>query len=109
MGTNFFLPENHILAQGMTEDQRHVGKASAGWKFLFQSHPHIVCLDGWKALLNKVGEVETEYGEIRPLDDFWKMVEETQSLRTHKGYVQHGPEWVHEDRGGYEFGHRPFF
>jgi len=73
MGTNFYIPENHPKAEGMTEEERHVGKRSMGWNFLFQGHPHIKTVDAWKAELNKYGQVEDEYGGLIPLDEFWEM------------------------------------
>lgn len=73
MGTNFYIPENHPKAADMTEEERHVGKRSMGWNFLFQGRPHIKTVDAWKAELNVFGAVESEYGVLIPLDEFWEM------------------------------------
>lgn len=64
-------------------DSVHIGKSSAGWKFLFNHND-------WKYFTNiqemkdwlKDQEIESEYGEVISFEDFWSMVERKQEIQS---------------------------
>ncbi len=66
MGTNFYLSDPACSGCGHVERIRHIGKRSAGWRFLL--HVEIesdvpVGLDGWEAEFRRPGfRIFDEYG-----------------------------------------------
>ena len=88
MGTNYYAVERKFAIH---RNIIHIGKSSAGWKFLFQGYqdyeldwnkPHISInsLDDWKKFLtNKNYGILDEYDDEISYENFFKMVEEKQS------------------------------
>ena len=64
-------------------DSVHIGKSSAGWKFLFNHND-------WRYFTNiqemkdwlKDQEIVSEYNEVISFEDFWKMVEQKQKIQS---------------------------
>lgn len=66
----------------------HIGKRSAGWRFLFNHNDwrYYKTIDDLIVFLNQC-EITTEYGEILSFKDFWSDVterQETQQSKTNK-------------------------
>ena len=64
MGTNFY-------AHTETGEVHHLGKRSAGWRFLFRAHPDqfdsLATLTGW--LENTPADIRSEYGDkLNPIE-----------------------------------------
>lgn len=83
MGTNYYLCFKPCPTCGHSQEQRHIGKSSAGWRFLF----HYVKgttenVEDWKSIINteiKEGaHIADEDGKTITPEQFWKMVEEQQ-------------------------------
>ncbi len=87
MGTNYYAVERKF---SIHRNILHIGKASAGWKFLFQGYQdyeldwnkpniNINSLEDWKEFLkNKEYGILDEYDEEISYDDFFNKVEEKQ-------------------------------
>ena len=81
--------------------QIHIGKRSAGWKFLFNHnnwkyYGSIQELKDW----TKTAQLETEYGQSLTWEEFWEDVEIRQ--QSQKSHSINDPHWyiIEED---YEF------
>lgn len=80
----------------------HVGKRSAGWRFLFnhndwEYYNSIQELKDW----TRTVQLETEYGELLTWEDFWEDVEACQQTqKPHSG--TYDPRW-YIVKEGYEF------
>lgn len=86
MGTNYYLHYNVCESCGRS-DSIHIGKCSAGWKFLFHWHHNIRNVNEYKDRMKQPGAViMDEYTEVISYDDFWKMVEEKQSEDPHEEF-----------------------
>ena len=106
MGTNYYLRENFCTVC-MRFDQRHIGKSSAGWKFLFHVTDKID-VDEWKAKTLQYRNwsdeegIFDEYGKQVSYDDLWKLVEDKQSEKAHFEVAEghhHKGAWL--DENGY--------
>jgi hypothetical protein len=93
MGTNYYLKTpgcsnacDHCSASVL----RHIGKSSAGWKFLFQAEPdwprdsayklwHTMVAD----TLQAGGHIEDEYGVHTTFKELTELIEAKQQLRSH--------------------------
>lgn len=87
MGTNYYtVPKKPTLYP----HHLHIGKSSAGWKFLFQGYQgyeleyekyiNINSVEDWKQYLKENDIlIFDEYDQEVSYDDFFKMVEEKQS------------------------------
>ena len=78
MSMNYYLKRED--APYLSEEERHICKLSRGWKPLFQGNALIRNLDGWRALLETLEEVEDERGESLPVSSFWDHVAYYESL-----------------------------
>lgn len=100
MGTNYYLtPYQH---------QIHIGKSSAGWKFMFRAHEDI---ESYSDLLDKLDTKEyyiiNEYNEIVEIADFMKIVKERgDNPRRYTKEVGGDDCW--EDSQGCQFLNRDF-
>lgn len=64
MGTNYYIDG---------DEEKHVGKKSSGWAFIFRDRPRYeTMLDVWTYLKDK--RIVDEYGQEISHDDFWTMV-----------------------------------
>jgi len=79
MGTNYFVTFEPCHACGEQPDDIHIGKCSAGWRFLFHYHPTLYQnMDDFRMwLMGK--HIKDEYGNDHTEKDFWAMVEERQT------------------------------
>ena len=96
MGTNYYLTKNSATVR----PPLHIGKSSAGWKFIFRKYEDleregyeeeyfnsIENVNDWKSYLeykttNDNYLIMTEYDEQVSLDDFWSMVEKKQKEKS---------------------------
>lgn len=71
MGTNYYV---HIRTCNNPEHDNlvHVGKASAGWRFLFNGGVHKTCQEWIEFLADK--NIVNEYGAHISVPKFWAMV-----------------------------------
>ncbi|MEU1787068.1 hypothetical protein ABZ553_14585 [Streptomyces sparsogenes] len=74
MSTNYFafgpFPGGEADSEGL-----HIGQHAGGWEFLWHAHNDhgLTCTDTWLRFLSREGvTIETEYGTVVPLTDFWK-------------------------------------
>jgi hypothetical protein len=98
MGTNYEVIYNKCSCCGRA-DSLHIGKSSAGWKFLFHKHEgKTETVQQWKDLTAK-GEIVDEYGKTWAYDDFWALVENKQSETryTNAGELIDGYNFVDSD------------
>lgn len=83
MGTNYFVevprtePCDECGCEGGTKTW-HIGKSSAGWKFIF--NPRLPSFKLWKQFLSAyVSNISDEYDQPIGFEDFCDMVEVKQS------------------------------
>lgn len=73
MGTNYYIKRKDDVSYEI-----HIGKASAGWKFLFNGHREygLLTLSDIKGLLNHDENlyIENEYGVICSYDDLLSVI-----------------------------------
>lgn len=88
MGTNYYYEPTPItptakcsccgrqLRCGACEaDARvHIGKSSAGWRFLFHATPEIRTFEAWKARIGAGGRIVDQYGKECTLAELEKTV-----------------------------------
>lgn len=107
MGTNYYLVKNSATVR----PPLHIGKSSAGWKFIFRKYEDleregyeeeyfnsIENVNDWKSFLehkttNDNYLIMTEYDDQVSLDDFWNKVEEKQKEKSECGYIIHIGEY----------------
>ena len=108
MGTNYYAVKNKI---SLYPQSIHIGKVSAGWKFLFRGYfkdyilenKEISSIDDWKSFLkNNDYIILNEYDEIISYDEFFKMVEKFQSNNNDDDFKYNG------NINGYRFSFREF-
>lgn len=115
MGTNYYH-RTDICPHCNRYKERHIGKSSAGWQFFFRGYNEQVVIssfEDWKRELQAEGRIFDEYGQEISYDDFVKMVEEKQNLKSNlnhydycigeaasRGYDMNN-DW--KDKEGYSF------
>lgn len=96
MGTNYYLLDD--------KGSRHIGKSSAGWKFLFEKRPwEQFNIDDWKRTL-QMGCIYDEYNMKYTFKDFWNLVESKQKEKPH---LSKEFPW-YEQIEGYDFANNEF-
>lgn len=84
----------------------HIGKSSAGWKFLFNGDDY-KSWNEWDSILDSSGEITDEYGEVWTWDDLVLKIEDkcdglsSKDEANDEGYNSNGDYWT--DPLGYEF------
>lgn len=75
MGTNFYLRRDPCPTCGRSDEQEHVGKQSAGWRFQFHGGNGLP--ESWQAWRGRIKEglLVDEYGERVSLEEFERLVE----------------------------------
>lgn len=74
MGTNYYLRTN-LCSCCKRFNEQHIGKSSAGWKFIFHATWELRSADDWfKEIENSHGLIFDEYGVERTIDEFKKLV-----------------------------------
>ena len=105
MGTNYYLKSNACKECGHCQSEKHIGKSSIGWKFLFRSHFQIQDFDEWVEELNDPFKlIYDEYGRKITLEKFLDLVNNTSQLKSHVGL----DTYIYEDNKGYEFRRNEF-
>lgn len=113
MGTNYYAIQKK---PSLHSSVIHIGKSSAGWKFLFQgyqglSNPlgymyddiNINSIDDWKSFLkNDEYVILDEYDDQISYDDFFSLVEDKQSTDNPDNFSDCA------NIGGYRFSFRDF-
>ncbi len=80
MGTNYYIKTKKCPTCGHKPEGLHIGKSSAGWKFLFQLYRDFYSnIETLKKFL-KGKQIENEYDEPISKKQFWKMVEYKQKI-----------------------------
>lgn len=77
MGTNYYVQRScpNACAHCMMEDQ-HIGKQSAGWKFLFRAHkPDLVDRAAWEKVIQGDAVVVDENCQEMTPAEFWEQVD----------------------------------
>ena len=79
MGTNYYQ-RTDVCECCNRYKERHIGKSSAGWQFLFRGYksdkdmPKIISFEDWKKELQLNGKIFNEYEVEIPFVDFVNMV-----------------------------------
>lgn len=117
MGTNYYVrtPGCEKACEHCSQSQLvHLGKTSAGWRFLFQADPEWPreeALARWRQRA-ATGPIEDEYGDLRNLDELLAMADSRRDLRSHMepqpdlGMYRRDEEYFQS--GGHEFSPRQF-
>jgi hypothetical protein len=81
MGTNYYLDIDVCSKCGRPSERLHIGKSSAGWRFLFQfiEDKARTPLE-WQSLIHN-NRIMDEYGDEMSEQEFWRMVEAKQTLQ----------------------------
>ncbi|MBQ6358600.1 MAG: hypothetical protein IJI97_06610 [Clostridia bacterium] len=113
MGTNYYAFGPH---KGKKADRvgLHIGKKSAGWKFLFRAHPNLqlTSLEQWVGYLSRPDvEVSDEYGAEIDLTEMVTTMTEKEGpdgtpLRGHSEYQDGKDRYAHN---GFDFSTQDFF
>lgn len=91
VSTNFFLnPKSPCSTCGLTDHREnlHIGKRSAGWRFLFHAYPEkgLITTAAWESYLKEAidvgGCILDEYDELIPLEKFIALVRDLVMLQT---------------------------
>jgi len=85
MGTNFYVIKNHCSHCGRYENI-HLGKSSAGSRFLFHYQVNMVDIID-VILLTRNNKIENEYEQEISFDDFWGMVQNKQSEKQNESML----------------------
>ena len=115
MSMNYYIPDDAPGYEDLTEEERHIGKSSVGWIFLFQANPYIKSVKAWRLLLNEIGEVQSEYGSKQSVHDFFAFVENKQNSGEYESHIEYLQEKGYDDSTlfrdaeGYEFCTSEFF
>lgn len=111
MGTNYYAIKRKL---SLYNSAIHIGKSSAGWKFLFRGYQdrewnygvdklNINSIDDWKKYIKEKDlAIFDEYDEEISYDDFFEFVEEKQKEENKDNFV----DCANID--GYRFSYRDF-
>ncbi|MES9522429.1 hypothetical protein [Streptomyces capoamus] len=115
MGTNYYVHTPacpNACEHCSASEELHLGKSSAGWRFLHQAEsewPREQARSLWLERA-KLGEIRDEYGRTVTLDDLLAMIDAKQGGQSHTTYVS--PVWGRSDADfdcdGYDFCDRYF-
>lgn len=83
MGTNYYL-ETYTCPHCGLNQEYHIGKSSAGWRFLFDNFKDFETIDELKNFISTRGIIIDEYDRIVKFEEFWNKVEEKQKEKEHK-------------------------
>lgn len=99
MGTNYYtLKKEPCPTCAHGGEDYHIGKSSAGWKFLFASYPNegLTTAAKWREFL-ETRKIRDEYGDEIDHSEFWQQVDGKQAdpdnwtLETYPVGWRHGP------------------
>lgn len=103
------LQGNLSVVKAMLEsfDSIHIGKSSAGWRFLFDhNNQHWDTFEQYKEWISQF-EIYSEYGTKYTQEEFWNIVEEKQSSVNAIEKTKNPAWYIIID--GYEFSSSPDF
>lgn len=107
MGTNYYAYENECKTCHRADELFHIGKASAGWKFLFKDNGM-----SYDATMRRIKAekliIKDEYGRKISIRAFKQMVEERQSLKRHETETNYGVTFITRQINGYDFAEGEF-
>lgn len=111
MGTNYFLRIDCCDKCGRSDEERHIGKASAGWTFSFQGYHDydypIKSFADWKAEIDREDTaIYDEYGRNVDKNEFYNLVEKKKSERLNHTVESSKHQWgddVWVDEEGHSF------
>jgi len=104
MGTNYYARYSPCKACGRYFTEKHIGKQSGGWRFLFQSYHDISPFEDWKKELSQPHiEIFNEYGEKVSLDYLLSLINQTNQW---KDQLDNG--YCYRDSDGYNLSHTDF-
>jgi len=103
MGMNYYLVNK--------KERLHIGKASFGWRFLFQGHVDyendkcIISSDSWLKEMAKDGnDIINEEDKIISIGDFFKMIESKKKFKSHRDeYWERCGIKFWQDKHGFDF------
>lgn len=112
MGTNYYVKQPGCEKDGAQGQTYHLGKSSAGWRFLFQadpSWPKSMALVKWTKLA-KSGVIHDEYDQETTFKELWGFIMSKQLERSHQ--LVKTPAWMLDPGDfvcdGYDFCSREF-
>ena len=95
MGTNYDWTAGICLTCGHAQEERHIGKSSAGWCFSLHMYPDngIRALSDWiaKWKANPTGIIRNEYEEVIPVEEMIDII--TNRSWPERDDVALSPEW----------------
>ena len=104
MGTNYYwYPKSNPCPTCGHDpiEPIHIGKSSAGWRFMFHGTDEIRSWEQWQAILQGKGNIVDEYGCIWSFEDFKAKVKSKDDGRV----IWHKPQSVNSwnDSERYQF------
>lgn len=100
MGTNYYLKSNPCKECGHCQTEKHIGKSSLGWKFLFRWHFQLQNFDEWlEELKNPFKSIYNENGEKISLKEFLDLINDKSKLKSHIGINS----YIYQDDKGHDF------
>lgn len=76
MGTNYYLRYNYCPNCGRYEE-KHLGKSSGGWRFLFQINEEVHNFEEFKTFITK-GEIYDSYEKPCTAEELLKLIDDKQ-------------------------------
>jgi hypothetical protein len=110
MGTNYYYIVPKCPTCG-NRDILHIGKSSAGWKFMFRAHPEkeIKAFRDWVRVLSRGdGHIEDEYGRKIEFYEFLRMVYYKQEHEPQSHAVANPSDNDYLDGDGFSFSRGEF-
>lgn len=113
MGTNYYLVsppkrECPYCERPYKQTRLHIGKASAGWYFVFHAVPDARTVEAWrakiKALCSIGWQIEDEYGGVQSADAFWKWMDERRALPNLNSHTKERNLFVKPEQRWFEGG-----
>lgn len=103
MGTNYYLHLDVCKHCGRSGEVLHIGKSSAGWRFMFHFiEGRAESVSQWLHLTRR-GVIKTEYKNSVSFKDFWLLVKRKQKLKSSKGYFDVHPHESFVVIDGFDF------
>lgn len=93
MGTNYYLDYCYCPKCGQPTKRQHLGKASIGWRFMFQLSDEVKNFEDFKKFID-FGTISDEYGEVWSSKSLLDYIEEKQNEQQDEDAIQ---------IGGYDF------
>lgn len=83
-GTNYYLRVNPCEKCGLSKEEHHIGKLSAGWRFLFHIDMTRPDFSAWcNALSNPENRIFDEYGNEVGFEEFIELIRSHANEQAH--------------------------